>query len=648
MDPFDDLPKRHKNHVTENKAEVAFQNMLSNSEEFVLQASDRKDYGTDCQIEVTDQGRMANIRIHVQLKGTERAVNADESVSIEIRRSNLNYLLMQPHSFFVCYHVPTNTLRFCSTDAVIRLYEHSGQNWLQQQTITVTFSEILTNSRLKSLSALAKSSAVSSRNTRVRQTTARPEDLLDIVQARIPELHVPEDEEQAALMLSHLYEGNADEVISTAFEKFAAILSLDHDAMIFCYMAEINLGMSGESYDAERISAGISCLTSKLNAGSYHAAGIHYSIGNGLSVLRREDEAVKAYETALEHIASSKDTLLLAMCYKNLGSSCEKLGDEEKAADYFRKALYYNSQLPEAHLALGLHYLRKDKYEEALEHFDQVVFAELSPKKQFSVLGWRINALFNLRDGKAAFREINTLLSNVKSDTWIWAWCARQVASFGRTSLENARLSIPFWERYLGVHPNCSSGVREQLLNKLYLRSKDQQIDITYLTFKAEFDSKIQHVLVESAALLWDRLGHWAQDDDNWEEAERCFRSAYDLAKGHYGYCLGTALNFLERPEESLPILLSQAEEIQPDDMSWYQVAVAYEKLGRMQESIEAYQKAITLNPDYDLAWFNLGGVHWNSEEWGEARQIWKIAIDKFPEHELVAILRRDFSFILD
>ena len=64
MDPFDDLPKRHKNHVTENKAEVAFQNMLSNSEEFVLQASDRKDYGTDCQIEVTDQGRMANIKRH--------------------------------------------------------------------------------------------------------------------------------------------------------------------------------------------------------------------------------------------------------------------------------------------------------------------------------------------------------------------------------------------------------------------------------------------------------------------------------------------------------------------------------------------------------------------------------------------------------
>lgn len=116
MDYLDDLPNRHRNHVTESKAEAAFQALLSNSEEFVLQASDRKDYGTDCQIEVINRESATNVRIHVQLKGTERDENADGSVSIEIWRSNLNYLLMQPHSFFACYHIPTDTLRFCSAD----------------------------------------------------------------------------------------------------------------------------------------------------------------------------------------------------------------------------------------------------------------------------------------------------------------------------------------------------------------------------------------------------------------------------------------------------------------------------------------------------------------------------------------------------
>lgn len=46
--------------------------------------------------------------------------------------------------------------------------------------------------------------------------------------------------------------------------------------------------------------------------------------------------------------------------------------------------------------------------------------------------------------------------------------------------------------------------------------------------------------------------GSLAQDEGDWAEAERCFRKAYDLEGGHYDYCLGTALNFLDRFEESL------------------------------------------------------------------------------------------------
>ncbi|MFJ2450089.1 DUF4365 domain-containing protein [Pseudomonas protegens] len=647
MDYLDDLPKRHRNHATESKAEAAFQSLLSNSEDFVLQASDRKDYGTDCQIEIIDRESATNVRLHVQLKGTEKDVNSDKTVSVEIRRSNLNYLLMQPHSFFACYHIPTDTLWFCSTDAVIRRYEHSGQNWTQQQSLTVTFSELLTDVRLKSLAALARSGAASLRNTRVTQTTARPEDLPAIVKAALPDLHVPEDETQAAAMLSSLYDNGADDIISAAFEKFESVLSQDNNAMILCYMAEINLGMAGRSSKSARIEDGISHLTSKLDTGRFDVGNLHYSIGNGFSALGHEDKAAQAYEIALQYLLSDDGTISLAECYKNLGSSYEKLGYGERAAESYRKALLHNPQLPEAHFALGLHCHRKGEYGNALEHFDQVVFAERTLGKRSSVSGWRINIFFNLGDEMAAFREINTLLSDSGDEAWIWPWCAQQVASFGRTSPNNARLSIPFWDRYLRAHPNCPNGTRERLLNRLYLRSEGQFVDMTYPAFKTEFEVSIQHVRGDEAAYLWDRLGHWAQEDDNWEEAENCFRAAYNLAGGHYGYCLGTALNFLDRPEESLPILLPQAEEIQPDDMSWFQVAVAYEKLGRVRNSIGAYMRVIELNSNYELAWFNMGGVHWNAGELEEASRVWKAAVDRFPNHELAVLLRRDFPFVL-
>lgn len=647
MGHLDDLPKRHGSHVTEGKAEAAFHNLLSDSDDFVLQATDRKDYGTDCQIEVVDRESATNVRIHVQLKGTDRSANADGSISVEVRRSNLNYLLMQPHSLFVCYHVPSDKLLFCPADAVVRKYEHDGQNWSQQQTVTVTFTEPLTGERLKSLAALAKSSAAASRNLRFTQATVRPGDLPRILKAALPDLHVPEDQAQAAEMLSNLYEDGADRIISANFEKFTSVLGPGHAAMTFCYMAEINLSMCGQGGDADRIAEGIAHLTSKLVAGLYMPGSLYYSIGNGLSALGCDEEAIQAYETALSHLAGDGSTQPLAECYKNLGSSHEKLGNQEKAVECFREALRHNAQLPEAHQALGLHFLKVGEYREALEHFDQVIFSGRAYNKRASVSGWRINALFNLGDGKAAFREIGTLLGDAEDEVWIWPWCARQVASFGRTSLENARLGLAFWGRYLKAHPNCPSGLRERLANKLYLRSVGKGSDLTYPLFKAEFDAGIQHVHGEAAAYLWDRLGHWAQEDENWEEAERCFRVAYDLAGGHYGYCLGTALNFLGRADESLPILLTQAEEIQQDDMSWFQVAVAYEKLDRVAESIGAYKKAIALNPDYALAWFNMGGVHWNAGDLLEAGRIWKEAVERFPDHELADRIRRDIPFVL-
>jgi hypothetical protein len=87
LDHLDDLPKRDPNHVTEERAETAFQGRLTESGRFILQRADRKDYGTDCEIEVVEQEQATNVRVHVQLKGTERPLNADGSLSRSKRPS---------------------------------------------------------------------------------------------------------------------------------------------------------------------------------------------------------------------------------------------------------------------------------------------------------------------------------------------------------------------------------------------------------------------------------------------------------------------------------------------------------------------------------------------------------------------------------
>ena len=425
MSHFDDLPKRARNSEIEEKAVAAFQNLISQGEGFIFQGTDRKDYGTDCQIEVVHENQATNVRVHVQVKGTESELKADGSISIEISRANLNYLLAQPYSVYVCYHVPSDSLRFRSVENVLRQYEHGGRNWTEQKTLTIEFTEVLTVDRLKTLAELARSSSVSTRNRRIKQVSATADNVPSVLKGSVPEVHVPENADLARQLLAQLYECGADAEISTAFEAFAAVLGVDHDAMGFCYMAEINLGMAGRSQERVRIENGLAYFASRRESGRYQPGSLNFTIGNGLSALGREEEAKEAYQIALSDPALANTTGSAAQCYKNLGTSFDRLGDENKAVELYRKALQLNPDLPEAHYALGIYHHRHGRYEAALDHFDQVTFTDRELGRPSSAAGWRVNIQFILGDGRAAFREINSLIANADNEPWIWPWlCA--------------------------------------------------------------------------------------------------------------------------------------------------------------------------------------------------------------------------------
>lgn len=637
MSHFDELPRRDRSHEIEDDALAAFNTRLMESGCFILQASDRKDYGTDCQVEVVADGQATNVRIHVQLKGTERALNSDGSLSVEVQRANLNYLLMQPYSFYVSYHLPTRSLRICPTASVLRQYEHGGKPWMEQRTLTVSFIDEMTLERLQRLASLARSGAVSSRDRRIAQTAANPTDLPKAILHSVPEIHVPEDRAQAGVLLQELYEKNADDVISAGFDRFAAVLGADNDLMGIAFMSEINLGMASQSKLPRRIENSIAFFQSRLGGDRLQDGSLHYTIANAFAALGDDEQAKTAYQAALADPAILATPDLAAQVHKNLGTSFERLGEADRAVEHYREALRLAPNLPEAHNAMGNYYVRIGCYEEALIHFDQVAFADLNQGRTTAVSGWRANVFFNLGQGQAAFREINGLTSQADRHEWIWPWCRRLVASFGRTTIDNAVQARAFWQRYVQAHPDSSQARWELLMANFYLRGRGYDLKKTYAEFRDEFDRHIAHVSANDAALPWDRLGHWAQDEEDWTEAERCFRKAYDLEGGHYGYCLGTALNFLDRFDESLPILLEQAQSLQPDAMSWFQVGVAYTQLEQAEQAIDAFQRAATLDPEYAPAMFELGGVHWNSGDWAKAKQAWSVACERFPDHELVS-----------
>ncbi|WP_206240445.1 DUF4365 domain-containing protein [Novosphingobium terrae] len=636
MNHFDNLPRQDRNHVVEDEALAAFERQVLASGAFTVQGPDRKDYGSDCQLEVAIDGGMTNIRVHVQVKGTEKPLRADGSVSIDVTKANLNYLAMNPYSFYVCFHLPSRSLFICSAEAVIRRYEHGKVDWTKQKTVSVVFTEILTVDRLKSVAALARSNASAERTRRESQAAADPAELSARLRRSVPDLYIPDDGDAAFRLLGQLFSDGADDVIAAAFEKFSALFGPDHDRMGHCYMAEINLGLDGNGSSSPRIREAISYFRRRLDDGRLMSSAVRYNIGNAFVALGEDANARIEYEAAMADPKLMAMPDLSSWLYKNLGTCLSRLGESEAGVACYREALRRNSSLPEAHVAMGHHHMRLGEFDTALEHFDKVMTGDGSRGKLLQVAGWRINTLFNLGEGRSAFREIGTLLTEAAAHPWIWPWCRRQVGSFGRASQSNARLSLTFWRFYLLTHPD-DVGARVELLSAtLYLSMTHHDLESTYEDCRTELEAVAEHCGDDGAAYLWDRLGHWAEREDDLDEAERCYRRAYDLADGEYGYCLAVVLNALGRFEESLPLLQQQAHDIQPDAQSWCELAIAYEHLDEPLEAMAAYFRAMELDPAHAAAVFNLGGLLWNTGLPEVALEVWKVAVARFPEDSRV------------
>ena len=646
MKHLDDFPKYDENRRIQELSESAFYSAITECGVFFIQKEDKKDYGTDFQIEVRDDRAATNIRVHVQLKGTNCKENSDGSISRrDVYRSTLNYLTVPPDSIFVCYHIPSNRLLVRQVDSVIREYEHGNKHWDIQKTITVKFTENFDTVYQNTLKEHAVAYAKAQRDHRLSSTIQPPEEIPAWLKEERP-VSVPVDQQQAKKLLIAFYNSGEDKSISQSFEIFRAVLGAAPKDLIHAYMAEINLGINGVACDKSRIEEGIKVLESAVNKGKYDPGSLLYSIGNGWLAVRNYEKAKEAYISALKSLEHG-DPSVVAQCNKNLGTTMKNLGKEDEAYTLYEKALKYNPNLGEAHFALAVwHCKRNSELDRALDHLDAIVWHKSSAGTAASIQGWRAYIFFKTGDIRAAFREINTLLGKGDKFDWVWPWCERLVGVHGRTSLDAAQKALQFWDEHLSKFPKNLKAKTEKLLVIWYIKSNGGSVEHDFTSFKQAIANVVSQGAPEPA-FLWDRTGHWAQDEENWVEAEKCYRKAFELSPSEYGYCLGTVLNFLGRYEEALPILTEQAEEHIPDEMSWFQVAVAREGMNDVEGCISAYKRAIQLDENYDLAWFNLGGIYWNSQNWELAIATWEGAIQRFPSHELSSKLLKDLPSLL-
>jgi tetratricopeptide (TPR) repeat protein len=639
MNPINDLPQRSQSHDTQVAAETAFKAQIEEAGFFIVQAEDRADYGTDFQIEARCGTGMTNFRIHVQLKGTNASVNSDESISVSLPRRNLNYLLAQPESIYVCYHVPNKSIWVRYAADVYHEYEHRDPDWQRQEAITVRFSRPFDPNFQQELNQRLLATGREERDWRLHWAGTPPDKYSSVLRKAVSIIPVPHEAQQAKAILANLFDDCEDAAISKAFPKFAAVLNEMAGDMDLAYMAEVNLGLRGAEFSEERVKRAIEVFGLGFSRGLDHPGGIHYCIGNCWLALMDYPQAITAYDSALSLLNEPKLAVMAAKAFKNKGSAHEKLTDFDTARICFEEALKLDSDLFEAHFALGLwHKTHGDNIHLASHHLAQAIPELASPELAITPRAWMIELDFQIGDATAAFKGIRMIQGFSRECEWVLPWCASLVAQFGRLSLDSAAESRKFWRSYLRRHPDDTHAQREEFmcLSLLHSRGTDTGVDLD--AFR-QLASKLVAQGDSESALIWDRVGHWAQDEGNWHEAESSYRKAFEIDPIQFGYCLGTSLNFLAKHVEALPILLAQAELYLMDAMSWFQVAIAREGTSDPEGCISAYKQALNLDPNYDLAWFNLGGVFWNNDRFVEAMETWSEALHRFPEHKLAGEL---------
>ncbi len=81
-----------------------------------------------------------------------------------------------------------------------------------------------------------------------------------------------------------------------------------------------------------------------------------------------------------------------------------------------------------------------------------------------------------------------------------------------------------------------------------------------------------------------------------------------------------------------------KAIKIDPDsDGAHHNIGLAYDNLGKFEKAIEAYKKAIKINPNNDGAYFGMGLAYYNLDKFEEAIEAHKKAIEINPNGGLVA-----------
>ena len=196
-----------------------------------------------------------------------------------------------------------------------------------------------------------------------------------------------------------------------------------------------------------------------------------------------------------------------------------------------------------------------------------------------------------------------------------------------------------FAEKAVGLNPKQAEAY--SLLAIIYRRLQDSAAAEKALAQSKLFPEKtalvdpVYSALVsEGESAFWYRTrGRTYMDSGLYVMAVREFKTALQLHDdAEANDDLGAALQGLGKYDEAI-LYHKKAIAMNPGYLNYYNLGIAYGKLGRMKQAIEAFKNCVHLKPDFAEGFFNLGVAYFQLSQWKDAIENLQSAVQINPAH---------------
>lgn len=314
-----------------------------------------------------------------------------------------------------------------------------------------------------------------------------------------------------------------------------------------------------------------------------------------------------------------------ASAHFNLATLHARQQRYENAAAALRQALQIEPGHEEAHLALAKVLVRQHRYSEALAQANGYLARRAPPSREFDarhVEGVSLRQLGRLEEAERALRRANELNPDHADVCYNLGFVLLRRGALGeaRRQLEKARQLDP-----------DNPDIRFQLANVLHRLRETAAARQEFEEFERRKQSAQQ---ANEAAMTANRGNEKLQQGDA-AGAVELYRDALGLDPNNAEtyYNLAIALDRLGQLDEKR-IALEQAVALKPDFYRAHNdLGLAYLAESRHQEAQAALERALELNPDFAEAASNLGSLLAQQGLSAQAAELFRSAIALQPEY---------------